>query len=98
MIKVDTFLIWFFMPIFVGCAKYQIENNTPIFLDTERGYGRIYTAEKIEPSECGDPDYKFTYSKKNIPINEMNEMRFQNKVALTKEEFEALATKIQQNL
>jgi histidine triad (HIT) family protein len=33
-----------------------------------------------------------------IPINEMNEMRFQNKVALTKEEFETLATKIQQNL
>ncbi len=33
-----------------------------------------------------------------IPINEMNEMRFQNKVVLTKEEFEALATKIQQNL
>ncbi len=33
-----------------------------------------------------------------IPINEMNEMRFQNKVALAKEEFETLATKIQQNL
>lgn len=33
-----------------------------------------------------------------IPINEMNEMRFQNKVGLTKEEFETLATKIQQNL
>ncbi len=33
-----------------------------------------------------------------IPINEMNEMRFQNKVALTKEEFETLATKIQKNL
>lgn len=33
-----------------------------------------------------------------IQINEMNEMRFQNKVALTKEEFETLATKIQQNL
>lgn len=33
-----------------------------------------------------------------IPINEMNEMRFQNKVALTKEEFETLAKKIQQNL
>ena len=33
-----------------------------------------------------------------IPINEMNEMRFQNKVAFTKEEFETLATKIQQNL
>jgi histidine triad (HIT) family protein len=33
-----------------------------------------------------------------IPINEMNEMRFQNKVALTKEEFETLAKKIQQHL
>ncbi|OAZ04530.1 HIT family protein [Flavobacterium succinicans] len=33
-----------------------------------------------------------------IPINEMNEMRFQNKVVLTKEAFETLATKIQQNL
>ena len=33
-----------------------------------------------------------------IPINEMNEMRFQNKVVLTKEEFETLAIKIQQNL
>lgn len=33
-----------------------------------------------------------------IPINEMNEMRFQNKVTLTKEEFETLATKIQKNL
>jgi histidine triad (HIT) family protein len=32
-----------------------------------------------------------------IPINEMNEMRFQNKVALTKEAFEALAAKILQN-
>jgi len=33
-----------------------------------------------------------------IPINEMNEMRFQNKVALTKDEFEALADKIRQNI
>lgn len=32
-----------------------------------------------------------------IPINEMNEMRFQNKVALTPEEFIALAKKIQLN-
>jgi histidine triad (HIT) family protein len=30
-----------------------------------------------------------------IPLNEMDEMRFQNKVALTKEAFEALAIKIQ---
>ena len=33
-----------------------------------------------------------------IPLNEMDEMRFQNKVTLTKEEFEALAKKIKANL
>jgi histidine triad (HIT) family protein len=33
-----------------------------------------------------------------IPLNEMDEMRFQNKVSLTKEEFEDLVKKIQDNL
>jgi histidine triad (HIT) family protein len=33
-----------------------------------------------------------------IPLNEMDEMRFQNKVSLTKEEFEALIITIQANL
>ena len=33
-----------------------------------------------------------------IPLNGMDEMRFQNKVTLTKEEFEALAIKIKENL
>ena len=33
-----------------------------------------------------------------IPLNEMDEMRFQNKVSLTKEEFEELALNIQANL
>jgi histidine triad (HIT) family protein len=33
-----------------------------------------------------------------IPLNEMDEMRFQKKVAMTKEEFEALARQIQANL
>ena len=33
-----------------------------------------------------------------IPLNEMYEMRFQNKVTLTKEEFEELAKAIQNNL
>ena len=33
-----------------------------------------------------------------IPLNEMDEMRFQNKVALSKEEFEKLAKEIQSNL
>jgi len=33
-----------------------------------------------------------------IPLNGMDEMRFQNKVALTKEEFETLVIKIKENL
>ena len=33
-----------------------------------------------------------------IPLNEMNEMRFQNKVVLTPAEFETLVIKIKQNL
>ena len=33
-----------------------------------------------------------------IPLNEMDEMRFQNKVALSKEEFEVLAKAIEGNL
>ena len=33
-----------------------------------------------------------------IPLNEMDEMRFQNKVTMTKEEFEELAKSIQSNL
>lgn len=33
-----------------------------------------------------------------IPLNEMDEMRFQNKVSLSREEFEELAIAIQNNL
>ena len=33
-----------------------------------------------------------------IPLNEMDEMRFQNKVTMTKEEFEALAKQIKSHL
>jgi histidine triad (HIT) family protein len=33
-----------------------------------------------------------------IPLNEMDEMRFQNKVTLSKDEFEALAASIKTNL
>lgn len=33
-----------------------------------------------------------------IPLNEMDEIRFQNKVSMSKEEFEALAIRIQANL
>ena len=33
-----------------------------------------------------------------IPLNEIDEMRFQNKVSLTKQEFEDLANKIKANL
>ena len=33
-----------------------------------------------------------------IPLNEMDEMRFKNKVSMTKEEFEALAKEIHANM
>ena len=33
-----------------------------------------------------------------IPLNKMDEMRFQNKVTMSKDEFEALAKEIQSNL
>ena len=33
-----------------------------------------------------------------IPLNEMDEMRFQNKVTMSKDEFEVLAKEIQSNL
>jgi histidine triad (HIT) family protein len=33
-----------------------------------------------------------------IPLNEMDDMRFQNKVSMSKEEFETLAQNIQNNL
>jgi histidine triad (HIT) family protein len=33
-----------------------------------------------------------------IPLNEMDEMRFQNKITMNKDEFEALAKEIQRNL
>ena len=33
-----------------------------------------------------------------IPLNEMDEMRFKNKVSMTKEEFEALARQINANM
>ena len=33
-----------------------------------------------------------------IPLNEMDEMRFKNKVSMTKEEFEALARQIKSNI
>ena len=71
MIKFDVFMIWMFMPIFVGCATYKIENNTPTFLDPARGYGRVYTAENIEPDSCGAPDFMFKYSGTTKPISEM---------------------------
>jgi hypothetical protein len=70
--RLDTLLIILTLPVVAGCANYQIEKNTPIFLDTKKGYGRIYSAEKIKPEQCGAPDYIFKYTNKNIPIDQMN--------------------------
>ena len=64
--------ILFLCLILSACAQYKIETNTPVFLDTVRGYGRIYNLEKINPIECGGRDYKSTYSGKNINISDMN--------------------------
>lgn len=56
-----------------SCANYDITQNHPTFLDTTRGYGRVYNTEKITPAKCGDPNYKFSYSNTNIPTDKMNE-------------------------
>ena len=55
-----------------GCAQYKIENNHPAFLDTKRGYARIYAAQKVTPAQCGDPNYAFKYTGKTMPISDMN--------------------------
>jgi hypothetical protein len=70
--RIDTFIIWFLLPIITSCATYKIEKNTPIFLDTDRGYGRVYNVEKISPKQCGGRDYEFKYTGQNIPLNQMN--------------------------
>lgn len=72
--RLDTLIIWLTIPAIASCANYQIEKNTPIFLDTKSGYGRIYKSEKVEPVQCGDPDYAFKYANQNIPIDQMNGM------------------------
>lgn len=70
--RYEVFFLWFTMPIVVGCAHYDINKNTPIFLDTKQGIGRIYKAEKTTPQSCGAPDYLFKYSNQNIPIKDMS--------------------------
>jgi hypothetical protein len=56
----------------VGCSGYDITKNNPHFLDTQKGYARIYEAKKIEPEACGEPNYKFEYTGQTKPISEMN--------------------------
>ena len=55
-----------------GCASYNIEKNHPVFLDTTKGYGRIYDVKKVKAKTCSDKTYKFDYSGKNITIPNMN--------------------------
>ena len=56
----------------VASCNYNITKTTPTFLDTKRGYGRVYAAKKITPAQCGDPDYLYEDTKKRIPIDDMN--------------------------
>lgn len=55
-----------------SCANYEITKNTPHFIDTNKGYARIYEAKKVKPEQCGDPEYVFKYTGINKPISEMN--------------------------
>jgi hypothetical protein len=58
--------------ILTSCSGYDITKNTPHFLDTKKGYARVYEAKKIEPQACGEPDYIFKYTGQTKPISEMN--------------------------
>ena len=55
-----------------ACASFDITKNHPHFIDTKRGYARVYEAKKVAPKQCGDPDYAFVYTGKNVPLSEMN--------------------------
>lgn len=57
--------------LITGCG-YDIHKAHPEFLDPARGYARIYDAIDIPDAKCGEPKYKFEYSRKNIPISEMS--------------------------
>lgn len=54
-----------------GCG-FDITKVTPTFLDTKRGYGRVYKAEIVKPEKCGDPNYFYSYTGNNIPLDKMN--------------------------
>ena len=56
----------------VASCGFNIEKIHPTFLDTERGYGRVYAAKKINPASCGAPNYVFRDTKVRTPISEMN--------------------------
>jgi len=54
------------------CANYDIKQNHPLFLDTQKGYARKYQAQSVQPKQCGDPNYEFIYSGQTVPIDKMN--------------------------
>lgn len=44
----------------------------PHFIDTKRGYSRVYGFKKVKPRFCGDPNWQQYDTGKRKPIDEMN--------------------------
>lgn len=63
---------YLFLLLLTSCSGYEITQNTPHFIDTNKGYARIYEAKEVKPQSCGEPNYEFKYTGINKPISEMN--------------------------
>ncbi len=61
-----------FLTLAVTSCGFDITRIHPHFLDTKRGYARVYEAINIKPANCGDPSYRFVDSGKRKPLDEMN--------------------------
>ena len=51
---------------------FDIQKLHPHFLDTKRGYARIYEFKEVPKNQCGDPGFTPEYSGKNEPIENMS--------------------------
>ena len=61
-----------FLTAAVASCGFDVTKIHPHFLDTERGYARVYKANKIKVNKCGDPDYKFVDTGERKPIDDMD--------------------------
>lgn len=61
-----------FLTAVIASCGFDIQRIHPHFLDTKRGYARIYKAIPATPKACGDPEYEFVDSGERKPISEMS--------------------------